>query len=172
MRWIFLLLCLMSFSFVARAQEQEKKLTDRLLRPDMTLASTEQNKKFIAVGGTPVDKEFVAKSFSTSEATSKSFAGTKGFFARVFGTKTYTRAEAAANAKTNADIAYANTQFATKESSLIRPSSDSSRKVRAQDYADQGPFLAKGTRQEILNQQQENKPLTIDEVRELLNKSK
>ena len=38
------------------------------------------------------------------------------------------------------------------------------------DYADNRPFLGEGTRQEILSQ--EDKPLTIDEVRELLNKSR
>jgi hypothetical protein len=31
-----------------RAQDQERKLVDRLLRPDMTLRSTEQKKTFIA----------------------------------------------------------------------------------------------------------------------------
>ena len=32
----------------ARGQEQEKKLVDRLLKPDMALQSSEQNKKFVA----------------------------------------------------------------------------------------------------------------------------
>jgi hypothetical protein len=159
-RWIFLLLCLTNFSFAVEAQEQERKLADRLLRPDMSLGNEAQNKKFIAVGGTPVDKKFDAKSFSTGdEVTSKSFGGTKGFFSRVF-----------ANTKPNAEIASANTAFTTKESSLVRPSSDAARTAGAGEYADQRPFLGEGTRQKMLSQ--ENKPLTIDEVRELLNKNK
>ena len=171
MRWIFLLLCLTGLSLPVRAQEQESKLADRLLRPDMSLANSAQDKKFTAVGGTSVDKKFVAKSFSTGdEKTQKTFPGTKSFLARVFGTRTFTRAEAAANAKANADIAYANTQFTTKESSLVRSSSDSARVARVREYADQRPFLGKGTRQKILSEQ--DKPLTIDEVRELLNRSK
>ncbi len=171
MRWILLLLFLTNFAFPAGAQEQEKKLADRLLRPDMSLANPAQNKKFSAVGGTSVDKKFVANPFSTGdEATSKSFGGTKSFFSRVFGTGTFSRAEAAASAKANAEIAYANTQFATRESSLVRPSSDSAKPARVREYADQRPFLGKGTRQEILSQ--EDKPLTIDEVRELLNRNK
>ena len=137
----------------------------------MSLANPEQDRKFTSVGGTPVDKKFDAKSFSTGdEKTQKSFLGTKGFFSKVFGTRTFTRAEAAANAKTNADLAYANTQFKTNESSLIRPSPDSAKKARVREYADQRPFLGKGTRQKILSQQ--DRPLTIDEVRELLNRSK
>jgi hypothetical protein len=170
-RWLFLLLCLTSFSFSARAQEQERKLADRLLRPDMSLTNPAQDKKFIVVGGTPVDKKFVAKSFSTgTEAVPKSYGGTKGFFARVFGTKNFVRAGAAVNTKPNREIARANTQFTTRESTLVRPSSDATRMTGAEEYPDQRPFLGQGTRQKMLSQQ--NKPLTIDEVRELLNKNK
>ncbi len=169
MRWIFLLVCLTSLSLSARAQEQERKLADRLLRPDMSLANAAQDKKFTAVGGTSVDKKFVAKSFSTGdERTMKSFGGTRSFFSRVFGTRTFTRAEA--SAQSNARISYANAQFKTKESSLVRPASDSTKTARVREYAGKKPFLGKGTRQKILSQ--EDKPLTIDEVRELLNKNK
>jgi hypothetical protein len=170
-RWIFLLLCLSGFSLPLRAQEQESKLADRLLRPDMSLANPAQDKKFTTVGGTPVDRKFEAKSFSTGdEHAQKTFGGTKSFFARIFGTRTFSRAAAAAHAKNNADMAYASTQFATNQSSLVRTSSDSAQAAPVREYADQHPFHGKGTRQEILSQQ--NKPLTIDEVRELLNRSK
>jgi hypothetical protein len=146
-------------------------MVDRLLEPDMSLANSAQNKKFVAVGGTSVDKKFVANSFSTgNEATSKSFGGTRGFFSRIFGTEKFNRAEAAANAKTSAENAYANSQFTTHESSLVRGSSDSAKQAPVREYAEQRPFLGKGTRQEILSQQ--DKPLTIDEVRELLNRNK
>ena len=39
-----------------------------------------------------------------------------------------------------------------------------------EEYADQRPFLGRERGRTMLNQ--ENKPLTIDEVRELLNKNK
>jgi len=169
-RWIFPLLCLTSFSFSARGQEQEKKLVDRLLRPDMSLVNPAQDKKFIAGGGAPLDKEFAVKSFPTSQAPSKSFAGMKGFFARIFGTKSFARSKATAN--TNLDAACASSEFSTRESSLVRPAPDSTKRARRRDYTDQRPFLAKGTRQEALSQQEKNRPLTIDEVRELLNRNK
>jgi len=41
-RWVSLLLCLTGFSLSLRAQEQESKLADRLLRPDMSLANSAQ----------------------------------------------------------------------------------------------------------------------------------
>jgi len=170
-RWVSLLLCLTGFSLSLRAQEQESKLADRLLRPDMSLANPAQDKKFTAAGGTSADMKFEAKSFATGdEKPQKTFADSRSFFARVFGTKTFSRADAAANAKANADIVDANTQFATNESSLVRASSDSARAAHVHEYADQHPFREQGTRQKILSQQ--NKPLTIDEVRELLNRSK
>ena len=171
MRWILFPLCLTIFAFPAHAQVQERKLADRLMEPDMSLANSAQDKKFVAVEGTSVDKKFEAKSFSTGhEANTRSFGGEKSFLSKIFGTRKYARAEAAANAKTNAESAYANTKFATHESSLVRQSSDSDKQSKVKDYPDQRPFLAKGTRQEILSQN--DKPLTIDEVRELLNRNK
>ena len=92
----------------------------------MTLANSAQDKKFVAVGGTSVDKKFEANSFNGGhEANTKSFAGSKSFLSKIFGTNRYARAEVAANAKTNAEMAYANSQVATNESSLMRKSSDS-----------------------------------------------
>jgi hypothetical protein len=168
---MFFLVCLTSFGLPARAQIQERKMMDRLMEPDMTLANSAQNKRFVAVEGTSIDKKFETNSFSGAhEATIKSFGGTKGFLSKIFGTNNYARAEAAANAKTNAAMAYANAQFPTHESSLVRQSSYSDKQSKVKDYPDKRPFLAKGTRQEILSQQ--DKPLTIDEVRELLNRNK
>jgi len=170
-RVVILLLGLTAWTGLARAQDQENKLVDRLLRPDMTLANSAQNKKFTGTGGTPVDKKFVAKSFyAGDERTTKSFTGEKDFSAKGFETKKFTRAERAANAKSSAELAYADAEFATRKSSLIRTASDEGKVAKTRDYADSRPFLAKGTRQKILSQ--EDKPLTIDEIRELLNKSK
>jgi hypothetical protein len=170
-RLFFLLLGLTISAGLARAQDQENKLVDRLLRPDMTLTNQAQNKKFTGTGGTPVDKKFVAKSFyAGDERTTKRFAGEKDFSAKGFATKKFTRAERAANTKTNAGMANANAEFATRKSSLIRTASDEGKVAKTRDYADSRPFLVKGTRQKILSQ--EDKPLTIDEIRELLNKSK
>jgi len=170
-RWLLFLLCLTSFGVPAHAQIQERKMVDRLLEPDMSLANSAQDKKFVAVGGTPVDKKFEATSFSGGhEATTKSFGGSKSFLSKIFGTGKYARAEAAANAKSNAEMAYAKSEFRTHDSALVRQSPDSDKQSKVQEYADQRPFLAKGTRQEILSQQ--DKPLTIDEIRELLNRNK
>jgi hypothetical protein len=67
-------------------------------------------------------------------------------------------------------IPHASTRFATKGSCTVRAAPEGGKVVSVRDYPDIRPFLAKGTRQEALSQQ--DNPLTMEEVRELLNKSK
>ena len=168
-RCIVLLFCLTTLASLARGQEQENKLVDRLLRPDMTLANSAQNKKFAAVEGTSVDRKFVTKSFQSGQETSpKNFGGLKDFLARTFGARKFARGDTVANAKT--DSAYADATFATRESSLIRTSNDAGKTAKVRKFSGSRPFLGQGTRQKILSQQ--DKPLSIDEVRELLNRNK
>ncbi|MDQ3545269.1 MAG: hypothetical protein M3429_01930 [Verrucomicrobiota bacterium] len=169
MRVFLSLLCLTICAVSVRAQEQENKLVDRLLKPDMTLANSAQHKQFNGTGTTPVDKKFEAKSFyAGNEKTTKSFSGEKDFSAKGFQTGKFGRAEKGANAE--GEPTYARTKFATGESSLVRSAAGSDKVMPTRASAESRPFLAKGTRQEILNQQ--NQPLTIDQIRELLNKSK
>jgi hypothetical protein len=67
-----------------RAQEQERKLVDRLLRPDMSLQNSEQKKKFIA-DGTPINKKASVGTFYVEKkSNSKTFSGTREFSAQQF----------------------------------------------------------------------------------------
>ena len=121
MRAFFLFLSLATCLASAQAQEQESKLADGLLRPDMSRANSAQDKKFTAVG----DKKFVAKSFySGDERTTKTFWGLKSFFSKGFATEKFSRAEAAANARADAEIAYASTEFPIRKSALVRSSAE------------------------------------------------
>ncbi len=161
----------MIFTSAAQAQEQENKLVDRLLRPDTTLSNSAQNKKFTAVEGTSVDKKFVAKEFYSGDTrAAKTFWGGKSFLSKIFRTGKYARAEAATNTNANPEPAYAGRQFQTSKSSLARKSSFAGQSGKTRDYADNRPFLGEGTRQKQLSQQ--DHPMTIDEVRDLLNKSR
>jgi hypothetical protein len=160
--------CLAISAGLVQAQEQENKLIDRIMRPDMSLSNPAQNKKFVAAEGTSINRKFETKSFySGQEHTSKPFAGIRNFFARTFGAKRFSHDQTAAMA--NAESSYAKRQALTKTSSLMRTAPEQSQTAATRAYADNRPFLAKGTRQEILNKK--NHPLTIDEVRELLNKN-
>ena len=146
-------------------------MLDRMMRPNMELNNAAQNKKFTAVEGVSVDKKFEAKEFSAATAqSSKSFWGAKSFLSKTFGTGKYARAEAASNAKAAAELAYATTEFQTEKNSLVKRSSFAEKTEPVRDYADNRQFRAQGTRQKILDQQNHTQPMSIDDVRELLNK--
>ena len=49
---------LTTFAGLLHAQEQEGRLVDRLLRPDLSLTNSQQNKEFVAAESTSVDKKF------------------------------------------------------------------------------------------------------------------
>ena len=166
MRWLPIFVCLTIVSPAVVAQEKERKLIDRIFKPDLSLTNAAQNKRFSETNAISANKEFVAKSFySGAERPVKRFSGLKDFFTGTFGARKFSRAETVPNV----NAASARTVFPTRESSLIRNSSEANKSARVRNYADNRPFLGRGTRQEILSQQ--NHPLTIDEVRELLNKN-
>jgi hypothetical protein len=167
-RGFLLLFCLTIVARPLAAQQQERKLVDRLLKPDLSLSNPAQNKKFAGTDATPATKEFVAKPFYSGKARpAKRFAGVKDFFTSAFGTWSFSRGNAI-HRSANQEWIDARRHFETKQSTLIGTSSEATKLAPVRDYADQRPFRGKGTRQEILSQQ--NHPLTIDEVRELLNK--
>src|SRR5215471_7952178 len=63
----------------ARAQDQESKLVDRLLRPDMTMQNSAQNKK-LSADRTSINKQATVRSFYVqTKSNSKTFYGTRDF---------------------------------------------------------------------------------------------
>ena len=82
----------------------------------------------------------------------------------------FARAEQTPNTQAKTEMASANAEFVTRKAPSFRPLRTKARWRQPATTRMAGRFSAKGTRQKILSQ--EDKPLTIDEVRELLNKSK
>jgi len=82
----WLLLIVLSY---VHAQDQESKLVDRLLRPDMTLRNNAQNKQFIADGASINKKATVGTFYVQKKPNSKSFAGTRDFSARQFNSHSF-----------------------------------------------------------------------------------
>src|SRR4030095_14039716 len=73
-----------------RAQDQEKKLVDRLLKPDMTLQNDAQNKKFVGDGAASINKRANVGTFYVHQKTrSKNFSGTRDFSTTQFYSQTY-----------------------------------------------------------------------------------
>jgi hypothetical protein len=154
----------------ARAQDQERKLVDRLLKPNMTLQSTEQSKKFIA-DGTSIDKRANVGTFYVQKrSTSKSFLAIGQFLTRPFGSHSYRSKSSAFEVSSQRTVADAQqSAYANQTARGIRDVPQSDKKIASRPYAGSRPFLDEGKGQKSLNRQ--NEPLTIEQVRELLNKN-
>ena len=165
---VFIVLAL-GFS-TARAQKQEPRLVDRLLKPDTTLANGAQNKKFVATGQS-IDKQAAVRSFYVSKKPqTKEYADQREFSAKEFAAHHFRDGEMTATMQARAQRAKAFSIDDGTGALLVRNASDSEKKVASSDFSGSRPFLDKGKSQKALSQH--NTPLTIDQVRELLNKNK
>jgi hypothetical protein len=154
-----------------RAQDQERKLVDRLLKPDMTLQNDSQNKKFTGDGSASINKPATVGSFYVHQKTrSKNFSGTRDFATSQFYFKTYHGGRSAYEVSSQQPLAKSGFAHANQTARGVRNAPQSGKKVASRAYAGSRPFLDEGKSQKSLNQQ--NAPLTIDQVRELLNKNK
>jgi hypothetical protein len=164
MRSSLLVLAFLALATVSYAQEQERKLVDRLLSPNTKLANPEQNKKF--TGGLEAPTRSAAtKSFYVSEKNlSKTFVADRSAPTTSFRTRNYSTQAA------TLPTLPPTRSYQTKKARDISPSPYSAKKYATHDFAGNRPFLGQGKSQKALHAQ--DRPLTIDEVRELLNKNK
>jgi hypothetical protein len=152
----------------ALSQEQESKLVDRLLKPDMTLSNSAQDKQFIGV------HQGAAKSVSAHEfggvrdTTVKEYRGKRAFFAWLFGRTHDFRRTRPAVLSSRSDLPQKT--FAT-HGSAAHESGDAAKTVTPDDYAGNNrTFLPQGKSQKSLDVKRHQ--MSIDEVRELLNRNK
>lgn len=172
MRTSFAVCVLLTAAFCCvRAQNQEKKLVDRLLKPDMTLQNDAQNKKFIGDGSASINKRASVGTFRVHQKPrSKSFSGTRDFSTTRFYSKTYRGGRTAYEVSSRRTLANSKSTYASQTDRGVRDAPQSGKKVASRVYAGNRPFLDEGKSQKSLNRQ--NEPLTIEQVRELLNKNK
>jgi hypothetical protein len=159
----------MSLSCV-HAQDQESKLVDRLLRPDTTLGNSAQNKKFIADGASINKKASVGTFYLRKKSNSKNFTGTRDFSARQFNSQSFQGTRDAPGISSQEAIGNSHPAYATRTARGPRDAPQSDKRIASRSYAENRPFLDQGKSQKSLNRQ--NAPLTIEQVRELLNKNK
>ena len=154
-----------------RAQDQEKRLVDRLLKPDMTLQNDAQNKKFTGDDSKSINKRANVGSFYVyQKPSSKSFAGTRDFSTSQFYSQTYRGGRTANETSSHQIFANSKAPFASQTAHGVRKAPQSGKKVSSGAYAGNRPFLDEGKSQKSLSRK--NDPLTIEQVRELLNKNK
>jgi hypothetical protein len=152
------------------AQDQERKLIDRLLRPDMELKNDAQNKKFVA-DRTSINKQAnVGTYYLQQKCKPKRFTGIKQLSAPECGTADFAGGKRQATATSPNQTRNAQRQIPARSTTDVHTVHDSNRIAQSGSFAGKRPFLDKGKSQKSLNQK--NEPLTIDEIRELLNKNK
>ena len=163
-----LLLCFAVFS--ASAQEQEKKLVDRLLKPDLALQNAAQGKQFHARSNR-VEKQLALRTFYIPEKSLvKSFDGGREYAANTISNPRFRYGSSVANVTARYDIPNAASKYRTSTATLPEQTFRTNREVAVSNYGEARPFLGRGKSQKALSQK--DTPLTIDQVRELLNKNK
>ena len=136
----------------------------------MTLGNAAQNKKFIA-DRTSINKQATVGTFYVQKKSdSKNFTGTRDFSARQFDSQPFRGQHSASGISSQQALGNSRTAYATQTARGLRNAPQSDKKVVSLSYAENRPFLDKGKSQKALTRK--NKPLTIEEVRELLNKNK
>lgn len=152
------------------AQEQERTLVDRLLRPNMELHNNAQGKTFTA------DSKVVAHQQPAATFATQPAAKQKTFYdAHATTTKEYSLQSSKADLRTRSIVEVGNidvqSQIIGSLARDVRPAYDGRLAVSGRTYSEnERVFRGQGKSQKSLDRR--NAPLTIDQVRELLNKNK
>jgi hypothetical protein len=135
------------------------------------LSNSAQDKKFAAISGRSFDKRAPSRSFYSRERTlTKPFPGERTFTPQQFAARHFRIGDSAANLATRTELTKHDRMIATPAVPGIRVAPDSNSSTPVREFADNRPFLGRGKSQKAL--QAQDRPLTIEQVRELLNKSK
>ena len=169
MRALLISAVLSATLITAHAQQQEQKLLDRLLKPEMSLENSAQGKQFTA-GGATIDKQARTKSFYVRDRRAEKQFVTGNFSTKRFRTSSSRYQQQEANVATQTKIQKVDTPYPAPGFRGVGAARESDKMVETSNYRETRPFLGRGKSQKALSQQ--DRPLTIDEVRELLNKNK
>ncbi len=153
---------------VARDQEQEQKLLDRLLRPNMVLQNSAQNKNFTAQASFRANTIGINSFHIPANAFSKTYCAEGGFSTREFLAGHFRDGDTSAPARARTGLMIG--EYPARAAVNLRDAFENGRTTSVRAFGDTRPFLDAGKSQKALNAQ--NPPLTIDQVRELLNKNK
>jgi len=139
------------------------------LRPSMELQNTAQTKKFRASSAVIERRGTVGTFYLQPNRTEKSFADPRTYSSARYPSRSFNSGAL--------PVASAQNQNANKPATIattsvrdVHAAHDANNSVTNRDYAGQRQFSEQGKSQKSLDRQ--NPPLTIDQVRELLNKNK
>jgi hypothetical protein len=163
-------LALLASISATSAQEQEGKLVDRILKPNMSLVNTAQNKQFDTVAiSSP--KLTPSRSFHTpARSFAKSLPAMRTFSPRALAVRHFGAADMTANVSAKSQLTKIDTVEVASVAYDTRVAPESGQSLSTARFAGDRPFLGRGKSQKALSAQ--DRPLTIEQVRELLNKNK
>lgn len=137
----------------------------------MSLQNSAQNKQFTPATNAAATRTAHTKSFYVAERPpEKQWQGGRSFFTRIFGTHRARYGAMQANVTPRNQTTTTQIDTIPSAYAAARPAQATNQKYAVSEFPDTRPFLARGKSQKSLSQQ--DRPLTIDQVRELLNKNK
>ena len=142
---------------------------DRLLKPDMALQNPQGEKQFVARGSTTMKQARTKDFYVPGRRFEKQFH-TGAFRTKDFGTKASRYQDSQASIPTRTQIAKTDVPYSTAAYRHVDAAREATKTVDVSEFSGTRPFLIEGKSQKVLSQK--DRPLTIDEVRELLNKNK
>lgn len=169
MRWIVLLFVIV-FSFTtAAAQDQKRTLIDGLLRPNMELSNPAQGKTF-TTDSKIVGQQQTPATFVTEPALKKTFGDISAAMTKEYSARSR-KADLQQRSTVEVRDVDAGRKFASSSTRDNHSAYDAVLAVSGRRFSEgERSFRGEGKSQKSLNRQ--NPPLTIDQVRELLNKNR
>ena len=149
---IGLLVLIFSITSSLNAQEQERRLVDRLLKPDTTLQNNAQNKKFVGKEQS-IAKQAAVRSFYISEKPrTKPYMERREVSSKQFAAHHFRDGELASTMQARAQRVR---QFSVEDGTgvlVLRDAPNDSRKIAAAEYIGARQFLDKGKSQKAISQ--------------------
>jgi hypothetical protein len=134
----------------------------------MTLKNTSQDKKFVTRAASGAKSKTVGAFYVAPRAPEKSFTTLQSFPTTHLHPSLFNSGRQAVSLPKNQSPR--SDTFSTSSTVQVRETTDNDKKVGTRGFAGERSFLAQGKSQKALDRR--NPPLTLDQVRELLNKNK
>jgi hypothetical protein len=168
-RWLAFFCLIFSVTTVC-GQEQERSLIDRLLRPNTELKNRQYGKAFRA-DSKVTTRSGAPKSFVLDSAREeKAFVDTHRARTKEYRSRSNRTDAGQKSFAWSRKISVPTQQMTSSSLPDVHPAYDANLNVAGRRFADGRSFRDQGKSQKSLDRQ--NPPLTIDQVRELLNKNK
>ena len=140
------------------------------MEPDMSLENEAQNKQFTADKTSVNKKARVSTFYMEKKRQQKDYSGTRDFRSGEFNTENYNQPDQPVARSVAGKTAAQSNYYDSTKAAKTKQVYDQNKTRKSREYAGNRPYLEKGKSQKSLNRK--NRPMTIDEVRELLNKNK